>query len=516
MVNVIGNTLYASNGNVVSSGLKAAAQIAKAPLENVEKSLPIFVRQTMQIIRETGSTESDVVQTAFKTLAVIIRDCSSSQVKEKDSTFLLELLTPDLEEASRQANAFALLRAIVSRKFIIPEIYDLMDRISEIMVTGQSAQVQELCRSMLLQFLLEYPQGKNRMKQHFTFLVKNQSYVFESGRKSVMELLGAILFKFNDDIVADYADMLFVALVLVIANDDSTKCREMAAQLVKTLLGRVREEERKTVICHVHAWASQHDNPALSRVSSQTYGLILDTLKSDAKPYLATFLDDINSKIRNAAVSFEEKEDSEDGAISEAKWQIPYQALTTLSKVFQHFPDVISDYNKVSWSSVSSLLLYPHAWVRTASCRLLGSLFAATPVCAPNSQFADDFPLSFVGMKEVANALSLQLKSENLDEALSLQIVKNLFYIGKCFYSIPNGDVEAKEVNATEGDSESEDGDEASDGESENETDVSSGDNPLPWLFSRLSYQARSVYIARVNKPNQVYVSIRFQCYFIC
>ena len=50
----------------------------------------------MQIIRETGSTESDVVQTALKTLAVIIRDCSSSQVKEKDSTFLLELLTPDL------------------------------------------------------------------------------------------------------------------------------------------------------------------------------------------------------------------------------------------------------------------------------------------------------------------------------------------------------------------------------------------------------------------------------------
>ena len=144
MVNVIGNTLYSSNGSVISSGLKATAQIAKAPLKNVEKNLPIFVRQTLQIIRETGSTEADVVQTAFKTLAVIIRDVSSSQLKEKDLTFLLELLTPDLEEVTRQANAFALLRAIVSRKFVVPEIYDLMDRVGEIMVTSQSPRARSV------------------------------------------------------------------------------------------------------------------------------------------------------------------------------------------------------------------------------------------------------------------------------------------------------------------------------------------------------------------------------------
>ena len=122
-MNVIGNTLYSPNGNVISSALKACAQFAKAPLKNVEKSLPIFVRQTLQIIRETGSTEADVVQTAFKTLAlVIIRDVSVSQVKEKNLTNLLELLNPDLEEVTHQGNAFALLQAIISRKFIVSEM----------------------------------------------------------------------------------------------------------------------------------------------------------------------------------------------------------------------------------------------------------------------------------------------------------------------------------------------------------------------------------------------------------
>ncbi|KAL5483039.1 UTP20_9 [Sanghuangporus weigelae] len=504
MVNVIGNTLYSSNGSVVSSGLKAAAQIVKAPLENVKKNLPIFVRQTLQIVRETGSTEADVVQAAFKTLAVIIRDVSSSQLKEKDLTFLLELLTPDLEEVTRQANAFALLRAIVYRKFIVPEIYDLMDRVGEIMVTSQSPQVQELCRSVLLRFMLEYPQGKNRLKQQFAFLIKNLSYVFESGRKSVLEFLSAIIMKFSDDIIAEYADMLFVSLVLVIANDDSTKCREMASQLVKLLLERLGHEQQRAIVSHVHSWAVQQDSPALARVSSQVYGLILDTLKLDARSYLTILLDDVNDKVRTSAISLETLDEgvNEETGLSDTAWQIPYQALLTLSKVFLHFPYLLSEHDKVAWPSVSSLLLHPHAWVRTASSRLFGTFFSVAPVRSPDEHLANDFPLSPYGMRGLANAFSLQLKSENLDEGLALQIVKNLFYVGKCFYALP-----LPEADGGKKGMDVEDDSDGSDSESEKDHDTNEitadKSHPLPWLFSRLSYRAHSAYIFRINNPIQ-------------
>ena len=119
MVPVIGNTLY-------------------APLKSLDKSLPIFIRQIIDIIKQTGSTESDAGQTAFKSLATILRDSPTAQVKEKDLVYLLDLLSPDLEDPSRQASVFSMLRAIVSRKFVVPEIYDLMDKVSEIMVTNQS------------------------------------------------------------------------------------------------------------------------------------------------------------------------------------------------------------------------------------------------------------------------------------------------------------------------------------------------------------------------------------------
>lgn len=103
-------------------------------------------------------------------------------------------------------------------------------------MANQSAQVQELCRGVLLQFLPDYPQGKGRLRKQMTFLAKNLSYVYESGRKSVMELLAAVFIKFEVSLTREYADLLFVALLMVIANDDSAKCREMVSELIKKCL----------------------------------------------------------------------------------------------------------------------------------------------------------------------------------------------------------------------------------------------------------------------------------------
>ncbi|KAI0667027.1 armadillo-type protein [Trametes maxima] len=498
MVSVVGNTLYSAHMQVIVPGLKAAAAIVKCPLKSIEKSLPVFIRQIIDIIRQAGSTEPDTVQTAFKSLATILRDHSGAQVKEKDLVYLLELLAPDLEEPDRQAAVFTMLRAIVARRFVVPEIYDVMDKVAETMVTNQSSQVQELSRGALLQFLLDYPQGKGRLKKQMTFFVKNLSYVYESGRKSVMELLGAVISKFEVSLVQEYADLLFVGLVMVIANDDSAKCREMASELIKSLLARLETAQRNVILAHVHSWAVQRAQPQLTRVSTQLYGLIVDFLKEDASPYITSILEDMNGVLRRCASSLEdvwaanEGGDEADATSTSSQWQTPYHALLLFSKVLRDRPDLTDQEDCVHWPSVATLLLFPHAWVKTASCRLLGLLYSAVPILAPSSQLAPTSPLSQLGMREVAAKLSLQLKSDNLDEALSLQVVKNLFYIGKCFYAIqlPTHDA------AVEDDQESSD-DEPS-GDDEEFTVLS--DHPLPWLFSKLSYQARSALIRRRSK----------------
>ncbi|TFK68467.1 hypothetical protein BDN72DRAFT_821164 [Pluteus cervinus] len=496
MTVVVGNALYSTNGAVITVGLRCAAALIKCPLESIPKSMPVFVKQFLDIIKQIGNTESDIAQVALKSLSTALRDGPPVQVKEKDLVFLLELLAPDVEEPTRQSTAFTVLRAIIARKFVVPEIYDLMERISEIMVTNQSPQVQELCRGALLQFLLDYPQGKGRLRTQMTFLAKNLSYVHESGRKSVMELLGAVISKFQENLIMEYADMLFVALVMVVANDDSSKCRELASALIKALFVRLDEDRRKVMMSHLHTWAAQQSQPLLSRVSAQVAGFIVDELQKDVMPYVPGILNDVTAALQRSHETISSLEDHQRDTDSnmdtdvDLDWQQPYQSLTVLFKLFRMDVSLAMDESQQdTWPIVISHLLFPHAWVRISSCRLLGMLFTSVPVSPPRTDLSDKHPLSLAGMREVAKNLCIQLKSPHLDNTLSLQVVKNLFFVGKCFLLLLPADAAAQS-------SEEESGDEAE----RSEPKLKTGSDPLPWLFSRLSYQIKSAHILRRNK----------------
>ena len=499
VVVVVGNTLYSTNAAVLILGMRCASCLAQCPLKAIEKSLPVVVRQILDIIKQTGNTESELVQVAFKSLATILRDGPPVQVKEKDLVYLIELLSPDLEDPSRQASVFTLLRSIVARKLVVPEIYDLMEKVSEVSVTSQSAQVQELCRGVLLQFLLDYPQGKGRLRSQMAFFAKNLSYEYESGRTSIMELLGAVIVKFQAALIQEYADLLFVALVMVVANDESAKCREKAAQLIKNLWTRLDEERRNNLLSHLHAWTCQTSQPLLTWVSAQVYGFVVDVAQTDSESYVQTILDDMKVSLQRSSSAITSDNDDEDNVQMDVElaWQLPYHSLTVLAKILRIFSAFSTEDDRIEWRLVTEHLLFPHAWVRTAACRLLGLFFTTIPAAIPRADLPDDSPLSMTGMHEVARKLTQQLKSEHLDEALSLQVVKNLFYIGKCFYLLPVGDIAVVHEDA-----ENMLDDEAAlvDGQRPQDDKGSKGNNPLPWLFSKLSYQVKSGHIARRSR----------------
>ena len=190
-------------------------------------------------------------------------------------------------------------------------------------------------------------------------------------------------------------------------------------------------------------------------------------------------------------------------------WQTPYHALTVFSKVLRDNPGRAADEGTVDWPSVVSLLLYPHAWVRSASCRLVGTLFAAVPAAAPSG---DGPVFSREGMEEVATKLTLQLRSEHLDEPLGLQIVKNLFYVGKCFCALevrPRSGEDATIHDVEEEGDDINNGADADGQDSEAEMPTEEGSqHPLSRLFSRLSFQARSALIRRRNKARSPVRSI--------
>ncbi|WVQ83544.1 hypothetical protein IAT38_005685 [Cryptococcus sp. DSM 104549] len=477
MVNAVGNTLYSPASNVILLALKASAAIARCPVPQMEPALPVYITNIFKIIKHAGGTaESEVVQTALKTLAVILRDCKTSEVTEAQLRYLLEVVSPDIEEHDRQSAIFAVLRSIIARKFVVPEIYDLMDRVSSIMVTSQSTQVQALCRGAVMAFLLDYPQGKGRLKAQMTFFARNLEYTYEAGRLSVMEVLSTVFAKFSDELVEEYAGMYFVALVVVLANDDSEKCRTAAGALLQVLWKRLDEETREKMAEVVKSWVAQRgDNVPLGGAALGVLGLLVETGQGGFGDIVTV----VQPVIRESARALLRAEESTSDITLD--FTLPHQALSTTAKVVLASPASTAS---LPWADIVPHLLFPHDHVRYGTARLLANLFAgdadASGVC---QMLGDEMCL------DIARKGCLVLKGgKNADGEwavvsgkLADEVVKVLYNLSK-YWATSTQPAAAQDGEQAENDADEEEPTER---------------NPLSWLMSRMSFLARHLIVSR-------------------
>ncbi|TIA92947.1 hypothetical protein E3P99_00411 [Wallemia hederae] len=487
LVSAIGNVLYSSNTDSVVFGLKATSNIARAPLPSIESSLGVFIKRIFALLDDCGGTQSELAQTTLRTLAVLLREVKTVNVKEDQLKHLLQLIKPDIEEHDRQHTLFILLKAIINRKLIVPEIYEMMERVAEVMVTNQSSHVRDQCRNIYLQFLLDYPQGKGRVKKVFEFLAKNLSYVYESGRLSVMEFLSVVIHKFDQDNLRKNSDIVFLALVMVLANDDSAVCKESADALVKRLLTVYDKEGRDKVSAMVHSWAAQDAQPSLQMLSAQVGGIFVESVEQNTgKNYVSTILADLMRLIK----------------VDE--WQVLYHSLNSIIKVINTYPNTVGD---VDWSLVVKALDYQHVWVRFQTSKLISSLFTINKPFTP--KLGEKGVLSLESLVELARKFSFELRSKHLDDDIAHQVVKNLIFISRCFATVPVTKETEKEENdeeiaekAAQEDADDDDDDEKQGDDVEGEQAESWKRDPLGWLFRKLSYQARLSFFKRSFEDN--------------
>lgn len=425
LVNAVGNTLYSPTSSVLLLALKASAAVARCPIPQVETALPAFINNIFRIVKQQGGTaESEVSQTALKTLAVILRDCKSAQLTDAQLRYLLSVISPDLEETDRQAAIFAILRAVISKRMVVPEIYDLMGSVSSIMVTNQSTHVQELCRGVLMAFLLDYPQGKGRLRSQMTFLAQNLDYVYESGRISVMEFLSTVFIKFTDDLLEEYADLFFVGLVAVIANDEVEKCRRMAGALLQALFGRLHAERASKMVAVLESWVeAREEQPALASASLAVFGLLADVKDVDEKIVVNMIASAIPVVGDSAKALVEAESDESAFAATELDHAVPHHALVVIGKGLKVVPSTV-----VALDDIIVHLLFPHDWVRLAAARAIGTVMTASPHQLGDEACLDIARKSCILLQGSRNADGEMV---TVDAKLADQLVKLLWSVAK-------------------------------------------------------------------------------------
>ena len=405
--------------DVQIASLRVLAFIIKLPIPDLEKKLLGFGKQTLSLIKSCPSTNTELCQASLRFLAVLIRQKKEFSVKDSALVYVLQRIKPDLEEPDRQGITFTFLKAVLSRTIILEEVYDVMDRVAEVMVTNQTRTTRDVCRSAYFQFLTDYPLGKGRLKKQLSFLVSNLEYPSPAGRLSVMEMMHLILTKINNNgKIQEATTSFFVALVLVLVNDDVSECRENAATILGELMNIAKESEEqvKYIESYCEYWLKT-DDQLLLRGGLQVISIYFTEFKDKYNPDLLSLAESKISEILTNGQS---------NSNVEVPWEVVYFGMQLFNKIVLHtVPDVAfkSEYLPM-WDLIEGSLLYPHSWVRLVASRLMGFLYS-------KAQEGSTFPtlVRADNLQKTAFKYLRQLGATSISDELGIQIVKNLVFI---------------------------------------------------------------------------------------
>lgn len=431
----IGDAIVESNEEIQISGLRLLTTIIKVPLREIDDNAAIYIAECVKIFKALVSTNAELAHAALKLVSAILRERRATEIKENDIAYLLKRLKPDLEEPDRQGVVFNFLKAVLARKVVIPEVYEVLDEVAVIMVTNQTKGTRDLARGVYFQFLMEYPQGKGRFSRQLALLVKNLDYKHQEGRQSVMEAVHLLFLKVGDGMVQDIVDAFMIPLVMVIVNDESTACREMAGVLLKTCFERADAKRAQSFITLLRTWLDQSDQPLLTRAALQLYNLYLEVNQQKGENELLVLRMHI-ARILKANLA----------DVANSDWELMYFSLQTFTKLTQlyHTPTMAPDFASL-WTSVSQCVSFPHEWVKLSASKLLGTLYA--DFARKNADAEElELPLEGTGglrlkgedIIGMTRALLTLLRVPNVSEELANQSVKNLIFLGRTMGKIPS------------------------------------------------------------------------------
>ncbi|XP_078664356.1 small subunit processome component 20 homolog isoform X2 [Branchiostoma floridae x Branchiostoma belcheri] len=466
--------LKSKHVKIITMAMRCLTWFLRFPLPSLKQKVAKVAGEMFLILKKYGGAGGakgenfDLVVTCFKALTVLVRDVKYHSIDQDQLRVLLQYAEQDIMDYTRQATAFSLLKAILSRKLVVPEMHDVMGRIAELSIKSELDNVRVQCRQVFGKFLIDYPLGK-KLHRHLEFYVRQLSYAVEAGRESALEMIATVFSSFPQTLLEEYAAFFFVPLASRLINDDSAKCRKLTALAVKSLLGKVGIPSRDSLFTITAQWLQDDGKILHQRLAAQLCSLFVEVEKLQFERRLPEVLPQMLEVIdpdRYEAMPAQEMTQQ-----LRQEDHLLYSTLSCLVKVLQECAIVVRgvehrrDLNTV-WESVQKHLLHPHAWVRLASAQLFGCLFAAWQPeelvtmetdhekmpKKKKRKVEEDNVVEYLRdntmqkLRDLSADFCTQLQSSYLDHDLANQVIKNLVFLAKVIRQVTPGTAQTDDI----------------------------------------------------------------------
>lgn len=373
-IKLLASCLSSKYEEVSSVALKCIFPLIRLPLPSLELHADKIKEKLLDIAQSSFNADSPVTQSCLKLLTALLRSTKITLSTDQLHVLVQFPLFIDLER-NPSFVALTLLKAIVRRKLIVHEIYDIVTQVAKLMVTSQEDTIRRKCSQILLQFLLNYQLKEKRRQQHLDFLVANLRYEHATGREAVLEMLDTIIKRFPESIINKQSQTLFVHLVVALANDHDNQVRSLIGVVIKHLISRISSHSLHSILEYCLAWylgEKQH----LWSTSAQVLGFVVEVMKRGFQKHIGNILPVMRKIMQSAAAVLNNAQLNLLDEETIPFWKEAYYSLVLLEKILTQFPDlfVARDVEDV-WLAISEFLMHPHPWICNISSRLVALYF---------------------------------------------------------------------------------------------------------------------------------------------
>ena len=143
---------------IIVTTLHILVNIIHLGLPSFKTLMKKFLTRIFKLFNAATSTDHEFLNTLFRCVTELIKtysvynDLSEIQIKT-----LVLIIKNNVASFQSQSHVFQCLKQIINRKFLCPDLYDLMETIEEMMVTNINKTTRSVCANIFVQFILEYP-----------------------------------------------------------------------------------------------------------------------------------------------------------------------------------------------------------------------------------------------------------------------------------------------------------------------------------------------------------------------
>ncbi|KAK9881414.1 hypothetical protein WA026_016304 [Henosepilachna vigintioctopunctata] len=402
----------------------------------------------------------DLVVAAFKSMSLILRDVNYYTIDQDQAKVLLLYVEQDMNDYDRQAVAFNLLKAILTKKVIVPEIHEIMERVAELSIVSELNHVRNQARSAFHQYWMDYPLGKH-LEKHISFYLSHLSFEMQYGRESAIEMIQTLINSFPLKNLCSHSKIILITLGARLVNEEAPELRKSVAACLTAMLNRLSKSDSQPLFEMVILWFKDR-NICHRRMAAQLCGIFVNVEKTSFDTRLPIVIPEIMRQfsLNDYAGKFVKINKYEEN-YSEEKIRIKdhhyFQVLQLLLKICTHCPTFLKQKDNVNnlASHCQSLLNYPHDWVRLSACQFLGFVLSSTDIdhlsnLLLNNEKDDSGYLSTDpanSLKSLVLDLCDQLQPENLKSVLAEQVIKNLVFIARVLQKIPIKTDDSTKIN---------------------------------------------------------------------